>query len=403
MSDQKLKRISLVLNMVLAAVCLTLVLRRPAANPNPTTLPQSSPPAPAADTGRASTAVKRENSDRAEPHNWIEVLRERGVPEKVIARLAVAEFEDRWQARQAQAQEAYHRGDLDSEGLAALAQQHDLEEENDLRAKLGEEAFRRWDQERLFQQFNLGKVTLTAAETNSLYDLAANHRVLLRAVEKARLQNLMDQATYDVEQAKAQTDFEKQLRALLGDGRCGALRGESPTVGELRRSLRSVDLDDRQLATLLEAQEKWDAARVQLEQQRVETGDTNLGPQISALTEKRDQAFVSILGTNGFALFQKQRDSRYLEMQKNAARWGLDGSNIDFIYNAIQTYEKAADDYERKVREIEEQTIKVDGNALHQNLRDYGRQLAQSLRTNLGDARYDAVRRNQLLPFDQEK
>jgi hypothetical protein len=36
-------------------------------------------------------------------------------------------------------------------------------------------------------------------------------------------------------------------------------------------------------------------------------------------------------------------------------------------------------------------------------LRSYGRQLAQSLRTNLGDARYDAVRRNQLLPFDQEK
>jgi hypothetical protein len=403
MSDQKLKRISLVLNMVLAAVCLTLVLRRPAANPNPTTLPQSSPPASAADSARVSTAVKRENSNRAEPRNWIEVLRERGVPEKVIARLAVADFEDRWQARQAQAQEAYHRGDLDSEGLAALAQQHDLEEENDLRAKLGDDAFRRWDQERLFQQFNLSNMTLTTAETNSLYELAANHRVLLRGVEKARLQDQMDQATYDAEQAKAQTDFEKQLRALLGDGRYGALRGESPTVGDLRRSLRGVDLDDRQFATLLEAQEKWDAARAQLEQQQVETSDTNLGPQINALTEKRDQAFASVLGTNGFALFQKQQDSRYLEMQKNAARWGLDGSSIDYIYDAIQTYEQAAGEYERKVREIEGQTIKADADALHQNLRSYGRQLAQSLRTNLGDARYDAVRRNQLLPFDQEK
>jgi hypothetical protein len=90
-------------------------------------------------------------------------------------------------------------------------------------------------------------------------------------------------------------------------------------------------------------------------------------------------------------------------MQKNAARWGLDGSSIDYIYDAIQTYEQAAGEYERKVREIEGQTIKADADALHQNLRSYGRQLAQSLRTNLGDARYDAVRRNQLLPFDQEK
>jgi hypothetical protein len=401
-SRNNIVKVSLALNLVLVVVCMALVLRRSSetkapANARQTSSEQIAHPG-SGSLGFASAVTNAPEQSRA--LDWIEVLRNQGVPEKVLARLVLANFEDRWQSRQAAAQEAYNRGDLDTDDLAALARKHDIEEENDLRAQLGEDVFRRWDQDRLFQQFNLNKIILTASETNSLYDLAAHLRQRNRDLEKARQENQIDQAAYNSEQTKAQSDFDKQLRALLGDERYSAMRGTDPSVGELRRSLRGLNLDDQQFATLLHAQQQWDTVRAQLEQQQVETGDTNIASRIREFAEKHDAAFESILGTNGFARFQKQQDSRYLELQKNASRWGIADSNIDYIYGVIQTYDKAAAEYDRKVREIEGQGIKVDTDALYQPLRNYAKQVAQYLRANLNDAQYDAINRNQLLPFE---
>src|SRR3974390_897976 len=47
----------------------------------------------------------------ADWRQWIDQLRAEGVPTSVLARLAQAGFEDRWQKRQAQAQAAFMKGD----------------------------------------------------------------------------------------------------------------------------------------------------------------------------------------------------------------------------------------------------------------------------------------------------
>jgi hypothetical protein len=396
MNTNKLTRISLTLNVGLAMLCVAIAFRRsgsPAAIPLAQTSIQ-----PLTETRPASLTTKN-NSVSVEPRNWIVTLRSEGIPEKVLAQLALADFDDLWQGRQSKAQEEYNRGDMDADGLAALARQHDIEQENDLRARLGETAFREWDAARLFQQFNLDHAALTASETNSLYELAVNLRARLRDLEKARGENEMDQAAFNAEQTKAQADFETHVRALLGDERYGALHGTDPAVGELRRNLHGLNLDDQQFATLLQAQQQWDTARAHLEQQQVETGGTHLQPQIDALTQQRDQTFASILGTNGLALFEKQQDSRYLELQKNAAQWGIDSSKLDYIYHTIQAYEKATTDYDRKLRDLEARGMKVDTDLYQQPLRNYARDMAQCLRTNLGEAQYQAVSQNRILPF----
>lgn len=398
--DNPINRISITLNIVLAAGCAFLLIRHSAQNQSPLT--QSAAPSIAL---RASTlsspaqTITQEKLAPSQPRPWLEVLRGQGVPEKVIARLAIADFEDRWQSRQARAQEAYNRGDLDADGLAALARQHDIEQETDLRARLGEDAYREWDAARLFQQFNLSDLNLTAGETNSLYDLAAGLRQHLRELEKARAENQIDQATFNSEQAEAETNFQNQVRTLLGDDRYGAIHGTDPSVGDLRRSLRGLIVDDQQFATLLQTQQQWDAARAQLQQQFVETSNTNLQQQLSVLTSKRDEAFANILGTNGLALYLKQQDSRYVEMEKNAAQWDLDVSNIDSIYDAIQAYDGALMDYQRKARELEARGIKIDPEKSQQQWRDYENQMAQYVRGNLTEARYQAITRNQILPF----
>src|SRR5262245_16007973 len=51
---------------------------------------------------------------------WVDTLRDAGVPTRVLARLVREGFDDHWQTRQADAQVAFMRGDLDVDGLALL-------------------------------------------------------------------------------------------------------------------------------------------------------------------------------------------------------------------------------------------------------------------------------------------
>jgi len=400
MKAKEINRISLALNLVLAAICAGVLHHHRAASPSARVMLLSPPPAESADSNpQSNRTVAKESFDQAKPQSWIEVLRNQNVPEKIIARLAMADFEDRWQNRQAAAQDAYNRGDIDSDALAATEREHDVEEERDLRVKLGEEAFRRWDQARLFEQFNLHNVSLTPGESDSLYELAAGLRQRLRDVEKDRQENQIDQATYNSLQAKAQSDFEGQLRTLLGDDRYSTLRGVNPTVGDLRRSLRGVNLDNQQFATLVQAQEQWDTGRAQLEQQLVETGNTNLQQQIDALEAQHDQTFANILGTNGLASYEKQQDSRYLEMQKNAGRWGLDNASIDYVYDTIQTFEKADAEYQNKLRDLKGSGLDADSENLQRPWQNYENEMAEYVRTNLTQSQYQALTQNRILPF----
>jgi len=404
MKNNDLNRVSLVLNLLLVAMCVFFATRHRAQPPVPPaqTLSESALNNPASDS-RTTAPIADATSKPVDRRPWVEILREQGVPANVIARLAIADFEDRWQSRQAQAQESYNRGDLDADGLAALAIQHDIEQENALRATLGEQAFRDWDASRLFQQFNLSNISLTTSETNSLYELSANHRQQLRDLEKARQDNEIDQATFNADQAKVDADFQKQVRTLLGDERYGALHGTDPAVGDLRRSLRGVDVNNQQFATLLEAQQQWDAARTQLEQQMVESGDTNLQQRLDLLAQNRAQTFGSVLGTNGLALLEKQQDSRYLELQKNAARWGLDSSNIDFLYATLQICDNATADYRRKVRDMDTFSTKYTMNdpaSIQQPWEKYENDMAQYVRANLTESQYEAV--SQILPFARQ-
>lgn len=401
MNAKETNRVSLALNILLAMICVGLAFRRRATEPIlvPPTPSQAMPAEAASAHSKCDSTSAEETPARAEPRSWIEVLRSQNVPEKTIARLAMADFDDRWESRQAAAQEAYNRGDIDSDGLAALEREREIGQEEDLRTNLGEEAFHRWDQERLFQQFNLHNTNLTPAESASLYQLAANLRQHLRGVDKERQKNRIDQATYSSEQAAAQSDFEKQLRTLLGDERYSTLRGTDSTVGQLRRSLRGVNLDDQQFATLLQAQEQCDTSRAQLSRQIVENGDTNLQQRIDALGAQRDQTFASILGTNGLALYERQQDSRYLELEKNAPRWGLDNSNIDYIWAAIEMYEKAHAEYESKLHQLEVSGIKLDPESTQQSWRKYQREMTQYVRTSLTEAQYEAITQNHILPF----
>lgn len=401
MSNPKLNRVSIGLNVLLAATCLFLAARRNDSNSSTPPAPMDSPSsAVGVAKPDAGTTPDLNATKQKAPRSWTAILRDQGVPERVLAQVVLADFADRWQARQAEAQQAYNRGELDSDGLAALDQKREIEQEADFRSALGEGAFREWDQERLFQQFNLNGLDLSANETNSLYDLAAGLRQRLRDLTAARLSNGIDQATLNDEQARAQSEFGEKVHALLGDARHRILHGTDPAVGDLRRALRGITMDTNQFSALLQAQQKWDSQRSELEQQELNSGDAAISQQLDRASENRDEVFTSILGTNGFSQFQRQQDSRYLEMQKNAARWGLDGTAVDYVYDTIRAYEDAVRVGEKVAGTPGASDPDALKKAIENSLQSLGQQARDNVRAAVGEPAYAAIVRNQILPFD---
>jgi hypothetical protein len=206
-------------------------------------------------------------SDRRQ---WVAQLRAAGVPNKVLARVVLADGEERRQKRLDECQEKFARGEVDADEFGALDQEREQEQEADLRAALGDEGCKSWDQENVLREINLSKVQLTGTETNALYELRKNLQQRIRDLEEARRKGKTDLADFTEEQDKAQAEFDQKSKALLGDERYAITQGVDDGSGELRREVAKLNPSDSQFQDLLKAQRQWtdqQAALVQKIQQ----------------------------------------------------------------------------------------------------------------------------------------
>ncbi len=89
--------------------------------------------------------------------------------------------------------------------------------------------------------------------------------------------------------------------------------------------------------------------------------------QLKALDDQRDQEYQRVLGTNAFATLQKQQDIDYSKMKKYEAIWGLDDSKVDYVYGAINYYEKSVQDYQAQAHTLEAQGQSVDWPTINKN------------------------------------
>jgi hypothetical protein len=328
---------------------------------------------------------------------WVDQLRAAGVPNKILAQVVLADLDEDWDRRVQACQ-----GDADK--MAAVQQGRERDEELGMRAALGEEGFKLWDQEKMLREANIGKIQFTASETNTIYDLKKKLQQRHWDLEQARLKGEMDDAEINDAYDKAYSEFNQQMKTLLGDERYAKLQGldDDAAATNLRQDLAKVSPSDSQFQDLLKAQQQWNERRSELDKQfQDDPSSAAYAEQIKVLDEARDQEYRRVLGTNVFDTLQKEQHGGYSKMKKYENIWGLDDSKIDYVYGAMRYYEKSVQDYQAQARALEAQGQSVDWDAVNRNLQQFAQQTQQTLQNYLGPDRFNKLQRNGVFQFNQ--
>jgi hypothetical protein len=335
-------------------------------------------------------------SDRR--HWLVDELRAAGVPNNVVARVVMAELDEGWEKRFAEVSLNSH-GDPDT--MAALHLEQERDTEAQMRAALGEAGFKQWDEEHMLREANIGNTQLTASETDAIYDLKKKLQQRRWDLEQARVDGEMDDAEIDEATDKAYSEFNQQMKGLLGDERYANSQGLGDGAANLREDLAKVNPSGPQFQDLLQAQQQFNDRRSDLDKQFQDNPSSpDYAAQLKALDDARDQEYQRVLGTNVFDTLQKEQDIGYSKMKKYENLWGLDDNKIDYVYGTIRYYEKSVQDYQAQARALESQGQSVDWDAAKKNLQQFAQQTQQTLQSYLGPDSFTKMQRNGVFQFN---
>ena len=398
-------RLSLAANAVLLVAMIWIV--RPHANVSSIEpAPVAAEMLPEAATPPNSPATIASDNSPAPPASGdflssLAALRAAGISDRILAKVVVADFDERWEQQQQEMQARYERGEVESDAFEALARERELEQEKELRTVLGDAGFRNWDLTQSLQALNLNGTSLSATETNALYELRKELQARLRALEQARQQGEIDDAEYSAQSNAAQQAHETKLKALLGNERFARMQTPDATPNrELQRSLHNVNASEAQVESMLKTQRNWLAQRAEIERQMPGSSENLpvLEEKLRALDAARDQEYQRVLGPSEFEALQRKQDYRYVTMERFANAWSLDTSRMDEIYRSIRYYEKSVQDYEDEARALAGRGETVNWDEINQNRRHFAQQNEQALRTYLGAELYSKLQKNHVLP-----
>jgi hypothetical protein len=340
---------------------------------------------------------------QTQPGDRVQALRNAGLSEKMIADVAAADFEHRWQKRAQDNRKKVERGEIDENAVARFDLEHDAEQEKDLRAVLGNEGFRRWNQAKVLADFDRAGVEMTATESNEAYELRIKLDRKRLELDKVRQQGNVTDEELGEQSATMYAEYNKELLKLLGDDRYAlAQNGGDTGLSELRRTLRLMNSDGGQLAGMETAQQAWNSKRGKLDIQ-LQTGQVaaeEYEKQMKSLEAERDQEYQKVLGAEGFAEFQKTQDPRYQTLKRAGPGWGFTDNDINNLFASIQDYEENVRDYRERAQVIEAQGHAVDWSVVEKTLKEYSQQTEMALRANLGD-KFDKLKRSNVMPFER--
>ena len=335
--------------------------------------------------------------------DWVQALRAARVPEKLIADVAAAEFQEDWDRRSWANQRRFERGEMDQDALTKFDLQHDVEQEKELRAVLGNDGFRHWDKRRVLAEFDRAGLELVESESDDLYDLRKT-----RDGKRLALDQAVQEGKVDENEARQRTEaldaqYNEQLLKLLGVDRYALVQSGGDTgLGELRRNLRALNADDGQVSGMESAQQSWNEQRnkLEVELQAGRVSGEDYEKQLKALESARDQEYQKVLGGDRYAEFQRNQDERYQTMKRVGTASGLTETDVNELYSTVQNYENAIRDYRDRAQGIEAQGQQVDWAAVEKTLRGYSDQTENALRASLGD-KFDKLKRSNALPFER--
>lgn len=393
-----------VFNLLIASIFVMLICRRSHSTAQSPVVAET---APAKIESTIPSAAKwrpySELKSSADWRQWLDQLRASNVPTPVLARLAEAGFEDAWQERQSQTYNAYMKGDVDTDGLAAFDIKHDREKENDMRAVLGDEDFKRYDMELVLRSLPLHDIVLSPSESNSLYEIEKKLQHQAQALNEMKLKGQIDPSDYEARQQKIQAERDDQVKALLGNQRFLAMYPPpNEAADELRKGLQTIEMPTNvSFNALVDIQNHWNERRAEAQArlQDAKTQIANSEDELQRITSDLDVEFARVLGTNATVTAQRESDPRYQTMKRYAEQWSLKNAEIDYVFRVIQYYEKARETYQQQLQSTEAKGEPVDWNAAKENIQQFGQLTQQTIQSYLGPSRFNQLVLNNLLPF----
>lgn len=402
MSSRIRRQAPLVLNIVLAVTVVALALRK---------LNRSSAPSEARPEGTTNEVSQGEMSnetpvsaERPKPlrygdfasatdrRRWlIDQLRAMGVSDDMLALVAREDFEVQWDGH-------FKKCGVNRDKLAAVQLEMDLSRDTEMRAALGEAGFKQWDQGNMLWEAMNTKVDVTPAEADELYGLKKKLQQRELELEQAKVNGTMDDADIGDASDKAYSEYNQQMKMLLGDDRYAKSQqtDDAFAAGNLQYSLAKygVNPTDSQFKELFQAQQQWNKSLSELDPYA-----PDYAARYQALNAARDQEYQQVLGSDVFDAYQEKQDPGYNQMKKYETLWGLDDGKIDYVYNAMKNYESSAQDYQAQINALQAQGQNAD--AVNQKLKQITDQTGQALQDYLGQDTFNKLQRNRLFLFNQ--
>ena len=393
MNSEFRDRASLGLNVVLVVAAAALVLRR-----SEPALAAVEAPVQTMNESRALTrqAKSRQYSGLAsasDKRRWmVDQLRAMGVPNKVLARVVLGDLQ-KHQNRYATEVSKKCYGDADI--LDAVQVEFDKGLDAEMRAALGEQGFRQWDEENMLREIKRGEIELTTSETDASYALWKKVRQRELESRDAKVKGDMDDADFNDAYEKTISEFNEQMKILLGNERYAKLQQTDDGAAAFRQDLAKANPSDSQFEELLKTQQHWNDRRTELDRQFQDNPSSSAyADQLKALDTARDEEYRRVLGDDAFDTLRKEQDSGYLQMKKYETIWGLDDNSVNEVYAAMKYYQKSAEDYQARARALDAQGQNVDWEGVNNNLQQFARQTQQSLQNYLGQDRFNRMQQN---------
>jgi hypothetical protein len=161
----------------------------------------------------------------------------------------------------------------------------------------------------------------------------------------------------------------------------------------MERTLAGRPLTGSQLAALAEGQRQWDQARSALVTEQINTQDPALQSSIQAGAEAWRGQFESIAGPGSFDDYLKLQDSRYLDLRRNAGRWGVAPDSVDGIFRTIRDNDDILQAYRQDAAQRGVATTTIAGVE-----NGFSLKADDTLRSELGEKAFGELQANGIIP-----
>jgi hypothetical protein len=349
--------------------------------------PAASPSVVAAQPLRNLSRYSEIGSASARRRMMVDQLRALGVPNDVLALVALEDFETEWDGHFAACWG-------NAAEMERVQLEKDLSKDAAMRAALGEEGFKRWDTKTMLWEAMSTPVDVTPGESESIYRLKKNLQQRQFALEQARINGTMDQAQVIAAVQKSYADYNQELKAVLGEERYAKSQqlDDDFVAGNLRYELANLHPTESQFQELFQADKQWNSSLAQLN-----PGSPDYLEQFKAVNEARDAKYEQVLGRDAFRNLREQEDATYTQMKKYQDLWGLDDGKIDYVYDTMNRYRKAVGDYQVQVRALQSRGQDIDWSAVNNHLQQLTGSTQQALQQVVGKDSFSSLQRNAVL------